>query len=66
MKGSCVTAPPPPVAVTRDGCIVAVAGGFVVVVGVAGGWVSGGSDGSVVTTLESGCSIKDKGQIQAC
>lgn len=64
MNGSSVTAPPAAVAVTTDSCVVAPAGRFVVAVDVAGGWVSGGSDGSVVTTREPGCSIKDSGQIQ--
>lgn len=63
LNGPCVPAPPP-VAVTRDGCVAAVAGGFVVVEDDVGGWASGDSDGSVVTTLEPGCSIKDKGQTQ--
>lgn len=63
MNGSSVTAPPAAVAVTTDSCVVAAAGRFVAV-DVAGGWVSGGSDGSVVTTVEPGCSIKDSGQIQ--
>lgn len=36
MNGSCVTAPAA-VAVTRDDCVAAVAGGLVVAVGVAGG-----------------------------
>lgn len=63
MNGSSVTAPPAAVAVARESCVVGADSGFVVAVDVAGGWVSGGSEGSVVTTLEPGCSIEDSGQI---
>lgn len=70
MNGSCVTAPPAAavaVAVAGDCCVAAAfVVGAVVAVGDAGGGVSGGSDGSVVTTLEPGCSVKDKDKIQAC